>query len=65
MNGPLTSTLIIKDPVAASMIPGGASPEDMQKFSFVSAYVFYPSPGCWIIHSQLGPVHREVVVLIK
>lgn len=65
MDGPLTNTVRFDDPGAASMIPGGATPELMKRRAFVAAYLFFPTPGCWEIRSQLGTVRRSIVVLLK
>jgi hypothetical protein len=65
LDGPRTDGLHISDPVGASMTPGSASPELMKRLAFVSSYIFYPAPGCWEIQTQLGTVHRSVVVQVK
>jgi len=63
--GNVTDTLVIKDPIAESMIPGGASADVMKRFAFVSAYLMYPSPGCWEVTSEWGEARRSVIVLLK
>ena len=65
LDGPVTDSLFVKDAVAASMIPGGASAAVMQKYAFVAAYVFFPSPGCWEVNSEWGGTKRSVTVLVK
>lgn len=65
LDGALTESLVINDPQAETMIPGGASPEVMSKFAFVSAYLHFPSPGCWEIRSEWAGAQRSVFVLLK
>lgn len=64
-DGPLSESLSISNPLAESMIPGGASADVMNKFAFVSSYIYFPTRGCWQITSEWGGVRRSVVIHLK
>src|SRR5689334_11620155 len=64
LDGPLTDTLSIQDPLSESMIPGGATADVMKKFAFVSSYIYFPSAGCWEITTEWGGALSTVVVLL-
>ena len=44
------------------VIPGGATPEIMERYAFVPMYLIYPSPGCWEITVEVGDEERRIVV---
>lgn len=62
---PIEEALVIADPSLASAIPGGASTEVMQAYSFIPSHVFYPSPGCWEFTVQLASEEVRLVLEIK
>lgn len=61
----ITDRLVITDPARESMIPGGASADVMNKYSFVSSYIHFPAAGCWEIQSRYGGATSTIVVLLK
>jgi protein-S-isoprenylcysteine O-methyltransferase Ste14 len=65
MDTPITDTLVIENPAAQSVTPGGASAEVMRSYVFIPSYVFYPSPGCWQISARLGDRDVEIVLEVK
>jgi hypothetical protein len=65
LNGPITDALVIADPAAISVIPGGATPEIMRAHAFVPSYILYPSRGCWGFTIQFGGDETRIVLLIR
>jgi hypothetical protein len=61
-DGPVTDELVIPDPRAAAVVPGGATREVMASYVFVPSYILYPSPGCWTIEARVGG--REVRIIV-
>ena len=62
VDGPIRDALLIPDPQAQSVVPGGATPEIMTAYAFVPTYLIYPSPGCWELVARLG--EREVPIVV-
>jgi hypothetical protein len=61
----IQTELLIADPSVASAIPGGATPEVMQAYSFIPSHVFYSSPGCWEFTVQWASEEVRLVLEIK
>jgi hypothetical protein len=59
----IVRTLDIADPWHDSMRPGGRSA--MERYAFVSMYVYYPSAGCWELVARLGDREVRIVILLK
>ncbi len=60
--GAATERLVIDDPAAAGVVPGGATPEILERYTFVMSYLIYAGPGCWEIDARLGDQERRIVV---
>jgi hypothetical protein len=65
METPITDTLVVENPSARSVRPGGASAEVMKSYVFIPSYVFYPSPGCWQLNARLGDNNTRIVLEVK
>jgi hypothetical protein len=59
-DAPATS-LVIANPARQSVIPGGAPPEVMRAYAFLTSHVFYPSPGCWEFTVRIGQQTSRIV----
>ena len=57
--------LVIPDPAAWSVTPGGASAETMKQYAFVMSHVFYPSPGCYELTIRIGDRQVRIVRELK
>jgi hypothetical protein len=65
VEAPITDAVLIPDPQAQSVVPGGATPEIMTAYAFVPTYLIYPGPGCWELVAQLGKRKVRIVLAIK
>jgi len=65
LNEPITDSLVITDPAAISVIPGGATQEIMTSYAFVPSYIFYPSRGCWELTIQFASEETRIVLPIR
>jgi hypothetical protein len=53
--------LVIANPARQSVMPGGASPDVMRAYAFLTSHVFYPSPGCWEFTVRIGQQDYRIV----
>lgn len=65
VEAPTTEAVLIPDPQAQSVVPGGATPEIMTAYAFVPTYLIYPGPGCWELVARLGEREVRIVIAIK
>lgn len=65
MNDALHDELLIPDAQTIQMIPGGADDETVQRYSFHSSGMIYPSPGCWEILAHYGGSEVRIVLFLK
>lgn len=65
MHGPISDVLTKIKPLEQSMTPGGAGPDIMERYAFVSSYVIYPTPGCWALDVRLGSSRQQIIVSLK
>ena len=56
-----SKALVIPDPAAWSVTPGGASPDIMKQYAFVTSHVFYPSPGCYEFTIRIADREERIV----
>jgi len=64
-DGPPAEMLVIANPANQSVIPGGAPPDIMRAYVFISSNVFYPSPGCWEFTVRIGEEATRIVRDLK
>jgi hypothetical protein len=65
LNEPITQALVITDPAAISVIPGGATQDIMKSYAFVPSYIYYPTRGCWELAVQFGGEETRIVLAIR
>jgi hypothetical protein len=64
-DGPPAEMLVIANPANQSVIPGGAPPDIMRAYVFLSSNVLYPSPGCWEFTVRIGEEATRIVRDLK
>ncbi len=57
--------LVVADPLARSVVPGGATTEVLERYAFVPSYLIYPAPGCWQVTARLGERERRIVIHVR
>jgi hypothetical protein len=60
-----SQAMVISDPAAWSVVPGGASSAVMKTYAFIPSHVFYPSPGCYEFTIRIGDRQERIVREIK
>jgi hypothetical protein len=65
LNEPITQALVITDPAAISVIPGGATQDIMRSYAFVPSYIYYPTRGCWELTIQFGGEETRIILAIR
>ena len=53
--------LVVASAAHRSVRPGGATPEVMSAYEFLTSHVFYQSPGCWRFEVRVGDQVAHIV----
>jgi len=65
LNGPIEDEMTIDNPRRESVLPGGATRELLDTYSFITSSVFYPDPGCYRFDIDIERSTRRITVRVK
>ena len=65
LDGPIGDEMVIDDPRTESVVPGGATRDLLEVYTFIPSYVFYPRPGCYQFTIEIEHMTRHIVLEIK
>jgi hypothetical protein len=65
LDGPIENDMTIDNPRRESVLPGGASRDLLDTYSFITSYVFYPDPGCYQFDIDIERSTRHIIVQVK